>query len=157
MSTEFPDVEGAVRSYLRAHADVVAVASNRGYFAVPTNPTWPLYVVTEVGTFEAESDAPVDDVTIRIDCWGDVHAGTENHPKKGQARALRDAVRQALHDLHHHPVDIDLAATSDRAAQTVRLDGARVQSALYVPDPTDSRPRYAITASVTARKLVTIP
>lgn len=157
MSVEWPDTEGACRAYLRQHADVTAVVGTRVFFAVPRQPTFPLVTLGEQGSFDDPSDAPIALDLQRFDCWGGLHDDGHASPNKAEARAVRDAVRQALYDLNHRSVDVDLPATAERAAQTVRLDGAQVQSSSYLPDPGDGRPRYVVVALITARKLITIP
>lgn len=143
MTVEFADTEGAVRTYLRAHSDVSALVGTRVFFGIPDVPTWPLVVVAEQASIEDRSDAPVALDTLRIDCWGSLHA--DGHPDKAEARSVRDAVRQALYDL-----------TTDRPSvsvggDTVALDGAVLESSSYVPDPDNRRPRYVVVAQIAAR------
>jgi hypothetical protein len=149
--SEFPDVEGAVRTYLRAHTDVTALCGTRVFFAVPRQATYPLVVVTRVGGFDDTSDAPLDQALIQVDCWGDLHTDTIASPDKAQAAAVLRAVRQAFYDLTHQPAVVSVAGDDPH---DVRLAGAQVQSDPYVPDPDNRRPRYAVTAQVTAARLV---
>jgi hypothetical protein len=127
------DIEGAVRDALRANAGVSALVGQRVHFGVPTNATWPLITVQRVGGGDDPGEAPLDLPLVQIDCWG-------AERNKSQARAVADAVRA-------------WARTVRRATALnteVKAYGVAVESDLWAPDPTD-RPRYAITASVTAR------
>lgn len=153
MSVEFPDVEGATRTYLRAHTDVAAVVSTRVFFAVPASATFPLVVLSQVGGFDDPGDAPTDEALIQFDCWGGLHTDTLASPNKAEADRTRRAVRQALYDLNHDHTDVVLTGTD---AHTVRLHGAAVQSDLYLPDPDNARPRYVVTAQITAHRLVAV-
>lgn len=143
MSVEYPDTEGAVRNYLRAHADVQAAVAQRVFFAVPDEATFPLLTVALVGGFDDASDAPLDQSLVRIDALGDLHPGSLNHPNKAQAATAALAVRQALYDLRD-------GADVSVGARTVRLHGAGVQSVVYLPDPANHRPRYSITTQIAA-------
>lgn len=139
MTVEWPDVEGGVRAYLRADGDVRAAlgGSQRVFFGVPTSPTWPLAVVSRVGGGSDTSDVPIDLALIQVDCWGAITtAGTGD---KAGATALVNAVRSALEAMGDHT-----------ATPTCRLVGADVESVLWLPDPDNDRPRYALTAEVTA-------
>lgn len=142
MSIQFPDVEGALRTYLRSHPDVQAQVAQRVWFGIPLTPTYPLVAVARVGGFDDPSDAPIDQALVQIDCWGSLHDDTRNSPNKAEAHAVRLACRQALHDLNARTV-----------VGLTRLGGAVIQSDLYLEDPADRRPRYVITAQITAHTL----
>lgn len=137
---EWPDVEGGVRAYLRADADVQAAlgGSQRVFFGIPKSPTWPLVVVSRVGGGDDLSDAPVDVALIQIDCWGEIDAAS-GHGLKSGCTTLVNAVRSAL-----------TAMTDHVATAACRLVGASVQSVVWLPDPSNDRPRYVVTAEVTA-------
>jgi hypothetical protein len=151
MTVQWPDVEGAVRTYLRAHTDVVAQVGARVFFGIPDEPTWPLIVVSRVGGFEDPSDAPIDQAMVQLDCWGAFHldGSTEvlTRPNKASATAVLRAVRQAHSDLIHVPATVTVAGA------TVRIDGGAWQSDPYIPDPSDGRPRYVVTAQFTVRQM----
>jgi hypothetical protein len=133
-----PDVEGAVRDYLRDQD----VCDGRVYFGVPTgSPTYPLATVQRVGGGDDPSEAPIDQALIQIDVWGRVDAA--GHTDKAEARTAADAVRAALHAIR--------GATA--LSETCTAYGAAVEADLWAPDPTD-RGRYSITALVTARTAV---
>lgn len=139
MSDPFPDVEGGIRAYLRADPGVQAAlgGSQRVFFGIPTTPTWPLIVVAQVGGGDDDSEAPVDRPSIQIDCWGAITpSGTGD---KAGATALVNAVRSALKRMRNQTV-----------TPTCRLLGARVESQIWLPDADNDRPRYSVTAEVTA-------
>lgn len=144
-SEEFPDIEGGLRDYLRSHAVVSAIVFQRVFFGVPDKPTYPLLVVQRVGGADDPSEAPIDRALVQIDCWGRLFNDSDKrkvaHGDKAGADALRRAVRKALWQIRGGiPVN----------ATTV-LYGASVESDPFIPDPANARPRYAITARVTAR------
>jgi hypothetical protein len=141
---DFPDVEGGVRDYLRAHASVSALVGTRVFFGIPAAPTFPLITVTRVGGTDDTSEATIDQALVQIDCWGRLYADTDPTHKggdKAQCDAVRRAVRRAFRDIR--------TATALNAS-TVAY-GARVESDPFRPDPDSDRPRYAVTASITAR------
>lgn len=138
ITTEHPDVEGAMRTYLRAASNVHALVGNRVFFGVPKSPTWPLVTVALAGGIDDPSDAPVDQSLLQIDCWGEINeSGTGI---KAGATALVNAVRSAVWRLNH---------STYRTSGCV-LHGGAVVSAVWLPDPDTDRPRYSVTAEVTA-------
>lgn len=139
MTVEWPDIEGGLRDYLRAHGDVVAAVGTRIFFGVPDTPTFPLVTVQRVGGGDDLSEAPIDQALVQFDVWGELDAN--GHGKKADADTVRRAVRQALHDIR--------GATALNAS-TVAY-GATVTDDRWLPDPNNDRPRYSVTALVTAR------
>lgn len=140
MSEAYPDVEGALRSWLRT-----AIGSQRVFFGLPkqvTESSFPLVVITRVGGGDEAGDAAVDTATIQLDCWGSIDTAS-GYGKKATATTLKNSVRSALNDLAN---GADLTAA-------VRCLGAQVESDVWSPDPDDDRPRYVLTASVTAISL----
>lgn len=140
MSIEWPDVEGGVRAYLRADADVQAAlgGSQRVFFGIPRSPTWPLAVVARVGGGSDSSDVPIDVALVQVDCWGVID--TNGYPLKAGAWALVNAVRSALERIRER---VHVSDSCD-------LHGAQVTSIVWLPDPDNDRPRYSLTAEVTA-------
>lgn len=129
---DFPDVEAGVRAYLRADTDVNAVVSARVFFGVPkANPIFPLVTLARVGGGQDASEVPVDLAVMNISCWGD--------STKEQAANVMNAVRRALNKIRRRTL-----------VSGVALHGAQVDTVLWSPDPEDARPRYIITARVTA-------
>lgn len=137
MST-WPDLEGAIRAYLRADTGIVtALGGARVFFSIPDNPTWPLITVARVGGGQSQtSDAPVDSALISIDVWGELDAN--QRPKKIQATAVVNAVRSAL----------DVIRGRTTLTTDVDVFGANVAGVVWAPDPDNGRPHYAITAEV---------
>lgn len=135
MST-WPDVEGLLRTYLRADAGVAAIVGQRVFFGVPrgaTEATYPLVVVQRVGGGQDASEAPLDVALVQVDCWGSIANG---NGLKAACTALVNSVRAALE-----------AVGTD---QTSALKGAGVESVLWLPEVDNDRPRYAVTAVVSA-------
>lgn len=133
----WPDVEGAVRTYLRGETP----AGNRVFFGVPRDAdedTWPLIVVSRVGGGGDGSDAPVDVALVQLDCWGTF--GASGNGDKAGATALVNAARAAL----------EAMGTDQPILSGTQLHGANVESVLWLPDPDNDRPRYVATAEVTA-------
>jgi hypothetical protein len=133
----WPDVEGAVRTRLRGQTP----AGNRVFFGIPKDArdeSWPLIVVSRVGGGADQSDAPVDVALIQLDCWGTLSA--EGIGDKAGATALVNSARAAL----------EAMGTDQPIVAGTQLHGANVESVLWLPDPDNDRPRYVVTAEVTA-------
>lgn len=136
-----PDVEGALRIFLRANAGVAAIVGQRVFFGVPKNAveaTFPLVTVQRVGGGDDEGEAPIDLALVQIDAWGGLDAS--GNGKKSEAAALMSAIRNALFAIRARTA---LSSTVDAA-------GISVQSVVWLPDPDNDRPRYSVTAEVTA-------
>lgn len=142
MSDDFPDVEGGLRTYLRADAGVIAATATVGseasvWFGIPKGATeayYPMAVVFLVTATDDTSDAPLDIPLVQIDCWGSLHPN--GNGDKASATALVNAVRSALHAVRGRTV----------LAPGITAFGFNVESAAWLPDPDNDRPRYAITA-----------
>jgi hypothetical protein len=136
----FPDTEGAIRSWLRDQLAVRAVVGNRVFFGVPkaaTEATFPLVTVQLVSTVPDPSEAPIDRSLIQIDCWGSLDAS--GNGQKAAATALVNTIWALLHSI-----------TQPTPMGTVTVFGANVESVTWLPDPANDRPRYVLTAEVTA-------
>ena len=136
----FPDTEGAIRTWLRAQPAVTALVGQRVFFGIPkaaTEATFPLVTVQLVSTVPDPSEAPVDRSLIQIDCWGSLDAS--GNGQKAAATALVNTIRALLHSI-----------TQPTPMGTVTVFGANVESVTWLPDPTNDRPRYVLTAEVTA-------
>lgn len=134
----FPDVEGALRTWLRAQPEVAARYGTRVFFGIPDSPTWPLLVVGRVGGGEDVSEAPLDLPMVQLDCWG--RLDTAGHGDKASCAADKNAVRSALSRIR---------AVTELADGEVAF-GAEVVSDLWSPDPDDKRPRYVLTVRLAA-------
>jgi hypothetical protein len=136
-----PDVEGGVRTFLRANAEVAAIVGQRVFFGVPkgaTEATFPLVTVSRIGGGDDFSEVPIDIALLQIDCWGGID--DSGNGKKAEAVSLLNAVRNAC------------LAIRGRVALNSSVDAAGifVQSVVWLPDPANDRPRYSVTAEVTA-------
>lgn len=135
----FADVEGGLRSWLRAQSGVSSVVGTRVFFGIPRDEAgqpsaaFPLIVLNRVGGAPQTGGAPLDDALIQLDCWG----GISN---KAQAWAAAKAVMDALESM-----------TPQTLAAGVYAYGASVESVIWLPNPDDDRARYVVTAMVTAR------
>ena len=139
MST-WPDVEGALRTYLRSVSAVTALVGQRVFFGIPkgaVEATFPLVVITRVGGGQAPGDAPLDVAQVQVDCWGSLD--TSGNGVKSSATTLVNAVRTALE-----------AVGTGSASLTGIEAGVNVESVLWLPDPDNDRPRYVVTAEVAA-------
>lgn len=133
----WPDVEGACKTRLRGRTPV----GNRVFFGIPKSADetdYPLIVVTRVGGGADLSDAPVDVALIQFDVWGRLDA-SGNGDKAG-ATAVVNTLR----------AELEAMGTDQPIVAGTQLHGANVESVLWLPDPDNARPRYAVTAEVTA-------
>jgi Protein of unknown function (DUF3168) len=136
----YPDVEGAVRTWLRLVPSVAAIVGSRVFFAIPDNTEWPLIVVTQQGGGPDVSDAPFTTDLIQLDCWAPPSPPSKK-PSKADCAALKLAVVGALESM------ID----GTHMGSTAIGMGAHVLSALWRPDYDANQGRYVVTAQVSAR------
>lgn len=139
MAEALPDVEGAVRTLLRADAALVAVVGQRVFFGVPkgaVEATFPLITVSRVGGGDDAGDAPLDVAMVQLDCWGGIDGS--GNGRKAEATALVNTLRSTLR------------AVNGTQVGTVTLFGVNVESVVWLPDPNSDRPRYVVTAEVAA-------
>jgi hypothetical protein len=140
--SEWPDVEGAVRDWLRADPGVSAFVGSRVFFGVPRNArdpqSFPLVTVARVGGAADPNEAPVDLALLSIECWGSIDPS--GNGDKAEATAVVNAVRSALEGIN------------GRTALSGFVDAFGVAEAgvVFAPDPDNDRPRYVLTAEVTA-------
>lgn len=133
MTTQWPDVEGALVDYLKTH-----VTSN-AFLGIP-NGVWkapdkfPLITVQRVGGGQDPSEVPLDLALMQIDVWG------RGRDKAGCWNVVA-TVRDVLATIRGHTL-----LRSDVVAY-----GAEVNNVVYAPDAADGRPRYVITTQVVAR------
>ena len=135
MST-WPDVEGGIRDWLRDDAGITALVGQRVFFGVPLDAreaSFPLVTVQRVGGGQDASEAPVDLAVIDVSVWAQLR-------DKAGATALLNAVRSRLEELR----------TRTTVTAGVDLFGAEVIGVVWLPDPDNARPRYSVTAEVTA-------
>lgn len=128
-----PDVEGGLRTWLRAQSEITTLVSTRVFFGLPADVVFPCIVLRRVGGSDQTGEAPLDDALIQFDCWG---AGKN----KVQAWAVAAAVRGVLR-----------AMTPQLLAAGIWAYGASSSQPIWFPDAVDDQARYVITATVTAR------
>lgn len=128
--TDLPDVEGALRSYLRADAGVAALFGTRVFFGVDDPSEYPVAVVQRIGGGLDSLEGLQDVALVQVDVWGDVHA-------KATAFDGMAAVLEALNSLDRY------------TSGTTLLLGANVQSWAFLPDEGE-RARYSCTVQVYA-------
>ena len=141
MSDSFPDVEGAVRTWLKTKPAVTAIVSTRVFFGVPkgaVEATFPLVTVTRVGGGDSDSDAPDDNALIQLDCWGSI--SDAGFGDKAGCRTLANKVR----------AECKAVTGSQTLATGVDAGGMNVVSDIWLPDPANDRPRYSLTVEVAA-------
>jgi hypothetical protein len=130
---DFPDVEGGMRKFLRDDTGVSTLVGNRVFFGVPkSGAQFPLITVRRTGGSDDISEAPIDLAVMSISCWGST--------TKQQAWDVTAAVRRALHSIRE----------KTQTLPSVYVHGASVDGVIWSPDPEDDRPRYIVTARVTA-------
>lgn len=131
----WPDVEGALRTYLRNDTGLAALVDRRVFFGVPQDPTrFPLVTIQRIGGGQDPSaDVPIDLAVVQVDAWG-------NPRRKDEAYGVMAAIRTALEAIRGR-TQLDTGVTAF---------GAEVETVLFAPDPADDRPRYSATVLVTA-------
>jgi hypothetical protein len=137
----FPDIEGALRTWLRTKASLTAIVGQRIFFGVPkgaTESSFPLIIVQLIGMAVERSDAPLDVALVQFDVWGSLDAS--GNGVKSTATALANALRS------------ELDAVRGRTALTASVDafGIELAGMNWLPDQDNDRPRYVVTAEVTA-------
>lgn len=141
MPDTLPDVEGALRTWLRGRSAIAAIVGQRVFFGIPRevrDDSWPLITITRVGGGLDLGDAPVDNALVQIDVWGSLD--TSGNGMKADATTLVNTLRS------------ELAAVRGRTALDGSVDafGITEQSCVWLPDADNARPRYSVTAEVTA-------
>jgi hypothetical protein len=128
-----PDVEGALRAYLRAESTVSALFGSRVFFGVDNPSAYPVCTITRIGggLDGGVAEGLMDVALIQVDVWGDVR-------RKQDAFDGMAVVLGALQRIQRY---------TDYAG--VILHGANVQSWAFLSDEAE-RPRYSITVQVIA-------
>ena len=128
----FVDVEGAVRTWARANARIVAQVAARSFFGVPDGGQLPLLTLRRVGGAPDAGEAPVDVALISFECWGRT---------KQEAAAVAAALKSAAESV---------AAGTPMGADVICY-GASVELELWLPDPKTDRPRYVVDVAFTVK------
>jgi hypothetical protein len=139
---QYPDVEGALRTWLRGQATITALVGQRVFFGVPrkaNEASFPMIVVRRVGGTDDGSEAPVDRALIQFDAWGSLDAS--GNGDKAAATTLVNTLRALFFTVRGRT-----ALTATVAAFGITVVGGP----LWLPDPDNDRPRYVVTAEVTA-------
>lgn len=141
MTESFPDIEGAVRTWLRTQTDLAALVGQRIFFGVPKKAietTFPLITVSRVGGGGGAGEAPTDDALLQIDVWGSLDSS--GNGLKATCTTIVNTLRAVLRSV------------KGRTAMTASVDafGFVEQTCIWLPDPDNDRPRYSVTAEVTA-------
>lgn len=139
----WPDTEGGLRDWLRTQTPLTALlASVRavwlGHPREAVEADYPLVVLGRVGGGEPFGNlGPMENVTIQFDVWGALSG----------AKAGREACWDAAAKLAQLVSEIEHPTLLKTG---VVASGGEVASMLWFPDPVDSRPRYVLTAQITA-------
>jgi len=145
---EFADIEGALRTWLRADTDIQAVVDQRVFFGAPRKVTetgtYPMILVTRVGGGDDGAEAPLDRAMIQFDIYGrKADAGGSRLEVTNISTVLRKVLAKirGRTRLDDHVVAFD----------------TRTTVVLYSPLPGDDRPRVILTAIVPNIKLDLVP
>lgn len=139
--SSWPDVEGGLRTYLRADSALTtALGGQRVFWDTPDDPPYPHIALRRVGGGDSAptSDAPVDAALMSFECWGELDA--KGRPKWRELMTVVNALRSALEAIRGRTT----------LASGVDAFGVQVAGVVRAPDPDNGRPRYSVTAEVTA-------
>lgn len=126
-----PDVEGALRDYLRADILCQTVFNGRVFFGF-NDSAYPAATLMRIGGGMDASEANVDHALIQIDVWGEVRS-------KANCWAATSAVLAALRNLRE---GYDVAGKA-------KIYSTGAKSWAWLPDPASERSRYSVTVTVT--------
>ena len=141
MSDTLPDIEGALRTWLRAQSPITALVGQRVFFGVPkgaTEVTFPLITVQLVDARDDDSEAPLTQALVQFDVWGSIDES--GNGKKAETTVVVNTLRSVLRTVRGRT-----ALTASVAAFGIDAVGIG-----WSPDPDNDRPRYVVTAEVTA-------
>lgn len=132
-----PDIEGSLRTWLRAQTAISSLVSNRVFFGIPTpSVAYPLITLSRVAGGDDPGEAPVDEAVIQFHVWG----LPQKQNGKATALAVVNALRSVLRSIRGDTVLVS----------GVRCYGVVVDLVLFQPDPVTDRARYVVTARVTS-------
>lgn len=134
----WPDVEGAMRDFLRADTGLVALVGNRVFFGAPREPTYPMILITRVGGGQARGEAPIDNALLQLDVLGKL--ASEPGGGKGPVTTAALALQKAVSRIKN----------GTKLVSNVTAWDAQIVSSFYSPDPITDRPRHIITVMVPA-------
>lgn len=135
---EWPDIEGALREYLRADPDIQAVVGTRVFFGIPRNSegVFPCIMITRIGGGQTSGEAPLDQPLMQFDIYGKKSEESGGGRLACTQAAL--ALRKALSKMKGRT----------RLNATVVAWDPRVSSQVFSPLPGDDRPRVLMTATI---------
>jgi hypothetical protein len=130
----FPDIEGAMRTWLQAQTEMTVLIADRDFFGYPesSKTQTPLIVMQRIGGGPLPGEAPIDLALLQFDCWGGVR-------NKAQANQVALALIGVL------------ASMTAQQLSGAFVYGCSVGSSIWSPDPESDQARYVVTASVTSR------
>lgn len=131
---EWPDIEGAMRDWLRTDPGLTALIDKRVFFGVPrdSEDAFPCIMITRIGGGERSGDAPMDQPMLQLDVYG------KKADQPGGGRRTTTLVA------------LELRKALSRMRGRTRLNDdvvgwdARVTTQVYSPLPGDDRPRIMI-------------
>lgn len=138
MPLVFTDVEGAVKAWAIAHADINAATSGRVFFGVPSSidfnstANFPFITIYRSGGSPKAGPTPLDIARITFDCWGST---------KAQAASVATVVVDAVEKL----------SAGTQMGASARTVGAETRLILWRPDPATNAKRYVVDADFTVR------
>lgn len=132
----FPEVEGAMRTYLRSLLAVTSLVSTRVFFGIPANTTYPLITISQIAGAPDASASPIYESTLSFDCWG---LSASETGSKLSATAIKSVVEKVIDDLNCTELNSSVTAL-----------WGNVVSTNWMPDPDTNRARYTITAVIAA-------
>ena len=133
---DWPDIEGALRDYLRNDADLVPLINRRVFFVAPKRAVFPMILVTRIGGGQASGEAPMDTALLQLDIIG--KKADEAGGGKGPVTQVALATQKALSKIRGRTVLVPGVTAFD----------ARIASSFYSPFPGDDRPRQIITTVI---------
>lgn len=136
---EWPDVEFALRQWLRADTDLQAFVGQRVFFGVPRNSAnaFPLIMLTRIGGGQDSSEVPLDNALMQFDVYG---RKTNEGGSRKEVTDIALQLRRSLQKIRGRTRLDDFVSAFD----------TRVSSQVFSPLPADDRPRILIVATVPA-------
>lgn len=135
---DWPDIEGALRTWLRQDPGLAALIGNRVFFGIPRNSegAYPCIMITRIGGGQQSSEVPLDNALIQFDVYG------EKADKLGGGRKSTTMVALALRKA------LSRIRGETRLDEEVVAYDPRITSQIFSPLPGDDRPRIMIVAII---------
>jgi hypothetical protein len=135
---DWPDIEGALRNYLRDSLDLAKTdVGSRVFFGVPRDSrnSFPCIALSRIGGGQALGDAPLDNALIQFDVYG---LKADDGGGRNAVTVVALALRKALSTIRGRT----------RLDDSVVAWDPRVSTQVYSPMPADDRPRIILTVTV---------